>query len=236
MMKKLLICVLLIALVLTGCGKKKPTMDEATVPTATTKPATLPTEATTQATTEATTEPKIPGVEDSIFGDNGEIVTKPTEATTPTTAPAQTQPTTDSTIPDKPSGSEGLQEPDAPEIVVPEETEATEPEDTEPEDTEPAESEETETTEPEETEPEETEPEETEPEETTPPPAEGPSEYERFQDMSPSEQQEYMEGFDSIEDFFDWYDKAKQEYDDANPPIEVGGGSIDLDDIIGDNG
>jgi hypothetical protein len=51
--------------------------------------------------------------------------------------------------------------------------------------------------------------------------------------MSPSEQQEHMNSFDSVEDFFDWYDQAKTEHDAANPPIEVGDGSVNLDEVLG---
>jgi hypothetical protein len=51
--------------------------------------------------------------------------------------------------------------------------------------------------------------------------------------MSPAEQQAYVESFDSIDQFFDWYNTAKAEYEAANPPIDVGDGVIDMEDIIG---
>ena len=61
------------------------------------------------------------------------------------------------------------------------------------------------------------------------------SDYEDFQKMTPAEQQAYMSSFDSIEAFFAWYEAAKAEHEAANPPIDVGDGNIDLDEIIGGN-
>ena len=78
--------------------------------------------------------------------------------------------------------------------------------------------------------------EETKPQETTPPtqPSAKPqTEYERFQNMSAEEQQAHMESFGSIEAFFDWYNNAKAEYEAANPPIDVGDGSVDMGDLLG---
>lgn len=58
--------------------------------------------------------------------------------------------------------------------------------------------------------------------------------YEEYRDMSGVEKQEYMESFEDIESFFAWLEKAKQEYDDAQNRIEIGGdGSVDLGDILG---
>lgn len=90
-------------------------------------------------------------------------------------------------------------------------------------------------TEPKPTEPKATEP--SEPAETTQPTETVSSdsnltEYEKFQNMSPSEQQAYVESFSSIEAFFTWYNAAKEEYEEANPPIEVGSGIIDIGAII----
>lgn len=59
------------------------------------------------------------------------------------------------------------------------------------------------------------------------------SDYEKFQDMSPAEQQEYMESFEDIDAFFEWYNKAKEEHEAANPPIDAGDGNVDMGDIIG---
>lgn len=58
------------------------------------------------------------------------------------------------------------------------------------------------------------------------------SEYEIYQSMSGREQKEYMESFDSIDAFFDWYNNAKEEYEANNKGIVVGGGSIDLGELI----
>ena len=105
-------------------------------------------------------------------------------------------------------------------------------------------------TEPEATEPDTTEPEETDPEgsagtEGSEPTEEAPStepsqpsgetetEYQRFQNMSAADQQSFMDTFDSIEAFFEWYNNAKAEHEAANPPIDVGDGNIDIGDIMG---
>jgi hypothetical protein len=48
--------------------------------------------------------------------------------------------------------------------------------------------------------------------------------------MTPEQQQVFMESFAKIEDFFTWFEKAKAEYEAANPPISVGDGKIDLGD------
>ena len=45
-----------------------------------------------------------------------------------------------------------------------------------------------------------------------------------------------MNSFDSVADFFAWYNAAKDEYEKQNPSVEIGGGSIDLGDIIGGKG
>ena len=60
--------------------------------------------------------------------------------------------------------------------------------------------------------------------------------YESFQDMAPAQQQAYMESFDSIDAFFEWYNAAKEQYEKDHPSIEVGGnGSVDLDEVINGN-
>jgi len=55
--------------------------------------------------------------------------------------------------------------------------------------------------------------------------------YEQFHAMDPANQQAYMESFDDIEEFFEWYNKAKEKYEKDHPSIEIDGGSIDLDKI-----
>lgn len=68
----------------------------------------------------------------------------------------------------------------------------------------------------------------------TQPPAAELSDYETFRQLSPADQQKYMESFASVEAFFEWYNKAKAEYEAANPPIEIGGdSSVDLGDVLG---
>ena len=57
--------------------------------------------------------------------------------------------------------------------------------------------------------------------------------YEKFQSLSPSEQQAFMNSFESIDAFFVWYNAAKEKYEAENPDIEVNGGSIDLGGIVG---
>lgn len=56
--------------------------------------------------------------------------------------------------------------------------------------------------------------------------------YEEFQSMSPADQQKYMESFDDIAAFFDWYNRVKTEYEKENPPILLEGNEIDLSDYL----
>ena len=148
----------------------------------------------------------------------------PTQPPTETSTEATTEPTVAESIP----GVEDSIFDD--EEIVTQATEATEPEETVATTT-PTETKPSDTAEP--TKPSgsgtgnATEP--TKPQETKP----ATSEYEKFQSMSATEQQKYMESFDSVDDFFAWYNKVKTEHEAANPPIDVGDGSIDLDQIIG---
>ena len=76
----------------------------------------------------------------------------------------------------------------------------------------------------------------TEPDEpTTPQPTEpennGPDlsmTYEEFQNLPPAKMREFQESFADIEDFFEWYNAAKEAYEKANPPIDAGDGTITL--------
>lgn len=52
--------------------------------------------------------------------------------------------------------------------------------------------------------------------------------YEAWMKLTPKEQRLYQESFASIEKFYVWYDAAKKAYEEANPPIEIEGGTIDL--------
>lgn len=74
--------------------------------------------------------------------------------------------------------------------------------------------------------------------ETTKPtePAAKLTDYEWYNSLSGAEQKAFMETFDSIEAFFDWYNNAKAEYEAQKPGIDVGDGVIDLEDFAGGNG
>ena len=69
--------------------------------------------------------------------------------------------------------------------------------------------------------------------EPTQPPANVQMDYEAFHNMSPADQQAYMGSFENLDLFFAWYNQAKAEYEAANPPIDVGDGSVDMGDLIG---
>lgn len=76
------------------------------------------------------------------------------------------------------------------------------------------------------------------PEETTvpTPPASGTTEFEWYNALSGDEQMAFMESFESVPAFFDWYNAAKAEYDALHPEIEVGDDVIDLGDQVDGNG
>ena len=57
--------------------------------------------------------------------------------------------------------------------------------------------------------------------------------YEEYNAMTPEEQEAYFEQFESVADFVAWYQAAKAEYEEQNPDIDVGDGSIDIGEIIG---
>lgn len=61
----------------------------------------------------------------------------------------------------------------------------------------------------------------------------GSTEYERYLNMAPVDQQAYMESFESIEGFFEWYNVEREKYEAANPSIEIDGGIVDLEEIAG---
>ncbi len=62
------------------------------------------------------------------------------------------------------------------------------------------------------------------------------TEFEWYNALSGEEQMAYMESFDSLAAFFDWYNAAKDEYEQLHPSIEIGNGEIDLGDLLGGNG
>ena len=112
----------------------------------------------------------------------------------------------------------------APTTEATEPSQETEPANTDKEETKPSE------TKPVETEPSATEPEETEPEETGSGNLGGKNPwdvtYQEYQNMSAAEQRAQMEAFGSMDQFFDWYNAAKEKHETENPDIEVGGGEV----------
>ena len=154
------------------------------------------------------------GMEDSIFDPEE---TKPAETQVPDVTESPTV-VPGSTIPDGPASTDtGLQDPivDAPEGTRPVQTE---PEVTEPEETKPIV-----------TEPVQTEPQQTEPAQIP----EGEINYETFTAMDPALQRQYMESFESMDAFFEWYNAAKEAYEQAHPSFDVGDGVIDVEDLLG---
>lgn len=65
-------------------------------------------------------------------------------------------------------------------------------------------------------------------------PAPGELSYEDYNAMSAASQRAYMESFEDVEDFFEWYYDAKDAYDAEHPAIDVGDGVIDLEDLLPD--
>ena len=59
-------------------------------------------------------------------------------------------------------------------------------------------------------------------------PVTGNTAFERYEAMSADEQRAYMMSFENMEDFFDWYNKAKAEYDALHPDIEISDGKVDI--------
>jgi len=58
------------------------------------------------------------------------------------------------------------------------------------------------------------------------------TEYGKYLAMSPEEQQEYFETFDSIDAYFDWLNKAKAEYEKVLNATELKDGTVDIGDLI----
>jgi len=57
--------------------------------------------------------------------------------------------------------------------------------------------------------------------------------YEQYNAMTGAQQQAFFESFSNVEAFFEWYNAAKQEYDEANKDIVIGGdATIDMGDIL----
>lgn len=78
----------------------------------------------------------------------------------------------------------------------------------------------------------------TEPEETNPPttPSGKGTAYEAYMNMSADEQAAFIESFGSMDAFMTWFNNAKAEYDSTDGSIDIGSGSVDLEDIIGGKG
>lgn len=74
-------------------------------------------------------------------------------------------------------------------------------------------------------------------EETTAPtsPEESTQTYKAYMDMSADEQAAFIASFESVDAFMSWFNKAKAEYDSTDGSIDIGSGSVDLEDIIGKN-
>ena len=124
----------------------------------------------------------------------------------------------------EPTEGSGPQTESAPEETEPKETvkETTAPDQEQPKETKPVQP--AETTKP--TKPAESTEPTTAP--TTPAKPEPKSDYEKFLEMTPAQQQDFMESFTSMEAFFAWYTPEKQKYDAEHPPVEIDGESIDL--------
>lgn len=165
-----------------------------------------------------TQEDEFSAVEDSIFDDEMQHATVPAppEIRPPHVVPPSVEPSTKAdesetepevvpTLPEAPSGgATGEVEPDLPPQIVPDKPSAAP--------TQPSVEQETES--------------EKEPVYVM-------TEFEKYQAMSPKEQEEYMKSFESIEAFFVWYEQVKAEHDAARPTINVGDGNINLDEVLG---
>lgn len=55
--------------------------------------------------------------------------------------------------------------------------------------------------------------------------------YEEYHAMTAETQKKFFEEFDSVEDFFEWYNDAKAKYEKENGAIEIGDGEINVGDI-----
>ena len=144
-----------------------------------------------------------------------EIVMVPTTVPTATTS-AVTEPATEATQPQETIIGDGV----ISGVELEDETEPTVPEKEEEkpkETTAPAEDQET--------------------EETTAPtaPEESAQSYKAYMAMSADEQAAFIASFESVDAFMTWFNKAKAEYDSTDGSIDIGSGSVDLEDIIGKN-
>ena len=59
------------------------------------------------------------------------------------------------------------------------------------------------------------------------------SAYSQYMHMSEAEQQAFIESFGSIADFMDWLNQAKAEHNANDNSVEIGSGTVDLEQITG---
>lgn len=57
--------------------------------------------------------------------------------------------------------------------------------------------------------------------------------YEEYEAMTGKEQVAFAKTFESNEAFFEWYNAAKEEYEQQHPTIEIDGNSVDLRELGG---
>lgn len=152
--------------------------------------------------------------------DNGDatLPTEVTEATEPTVAATETLPPALTTNPFG-NDEESADETQSEETEAPSATEDNEQPTEAPKDTEP---------------PKATEaPTEPDSKPTEAPEDDGEMNYEKYMSLSAAEQSEYMNSFESVDAFFEWYNAAKEEHAANNNDIEVGDGSFDLGELEG---
>ena len=82
--------------------------------------------------------------------------------------------------------------------------------------------------------PENSKPPKSEPAESEPADTSDTTEYENFMNMPSADQQEFVDSFSNLDAFFDWYNTAKEVYEQENPPVELSGDVINIGDIIED--
>ena len=56
--------------------------------------------------------------------------------------------------------------------------------------------------------------------------------YVTYVNLSQEEQLEIFNSFENIQDFFDWFNEIKEEYEADHPGIDIGDGNIDIGDLI----
>ena len=57
--------------------------------------------------------------------------------------------------------------------------------------------------------------------------------FEEFLKLTPAEQEAYMNSYEDIMDFLEWYRTAEEQYKEERPGVDIGGGGdIDIGDFI----